>query len=71
MQQRVRSLESLPLRCEVVPEAVDIELPFEYRHLISGNYRIIYRVEETRVLVTRVIHAARLLTEEMLQEQPS
>lgn len=64
-----RSLRSLPRRCEVIPEAEEIGL--ERRHLIHANYRISYRVEGRRVRVLRVIHAARRLTRQMLQEEPS
>jgi toxin ParE1/3/4 len=62
----IRSLRSLPERFERVPE--DELLIFDCRHIIHGNYRILYRVEERRVRVLRVIHAARLLTPEMLRE---
>jgi plasmid stabilization system protein ParE len=68
-ERRVFSLGSLPLRFEVIPEASEEDFEFEYRHLIFGNYRIVYRVEETRVLVVRVIHAARLLSPEMLRDE--
>lgn len=65
-QRHVLSLRSLPLRYEVIPEIAEGDFEFPYRHLVFGNYRIIYRVEETLVLIVRVIHAARLLTPEMV-----
>jgi toxin ParE1/3/4 len=61
----IRSLRTLPERYERVPE--DELLTFDCRHIIYGNYRIIYRVEEKQVRVMRVIHSARRLTPEMLQ----
>jgi plasmid stabilization system protein ParE len=63
-----RSLRSLPERFEVIPEADSLDL--DYRHLLFGNYRIFYRVEERRVRVMRVIHAARQLTAEMFEGEP-
>ena len=62
--RRIRSLKSMPLRHEVIPEAE--ELSVDYRHIIFGNYRALYRVEGDRVLILRVIHAARLLDQSML-----
>jgi plasmid stabilization system protein ParE len=62
----IRSLRTLPERYERVPE--DELLTFDCRHVPYGNYRIVYRVEDRRVRVLRVIHAARLLTPEMLRE---
>ena len=49
----------MPQRHEVIPEAIDLGV--EYRHVISGNYRTLYRIENDRVIVLRVIHASRLL----------
>jgi plasmid stabilization system protein ParE len=52
-------LRYLPYRYEIVPDAEDIGRP--WRHIIFGNYRIIYRVDGNRVSILRVVHAARLL----------
>lgn len=41
-----------------VPEADDDTI----REILFGNYRIFYRIEESRVLVLMVIHGARDLT---------
>jgi plasmid stabilization system protein ParE len=54
-----RSLNSFPERFETLPEGE--EVASDYRQVLYGNYRIIYRVETKRVIVVRVIHAARLL----------
>ena len=62
--RQIRSLKTMPLRHEVIPEARDLGV--EYRHIISGNYRTLYRVEGDRVIVVRVIHAARLLDQSLL-----
>ena len=66
MERRIRSLERAPLRCAVIPETA--ELGREYRHLLFGNYRAIYRVEGVAVWVIRVIHGAQLLDTSALEE---
>jgi plasmid stabilization system protein ParE len=52
-------LETFPLAFEVIPESKGWGI--EYRQKLFGNYRIIYRVDDERVIVLRVIHGARLL----------
>ena len=64
IDRKIRSLKSMPHRHEVIPEAQ--ELGVEYRHIISGNYRTIYRIEGERVIVLRVVHASRLLDQSLL-----
>ncbi len=64
----VRSLRSLPYRCEIVSEAEETGL--DLRHLIRGNFRIIYRIDGKRVRVLRVVRASRPLTLRMLLEGP-
>jgi plasmid stabilization system protein ParE len=59
-----RTLKQFPESHEIIPENADIGE--EYRHLIYGNYRVIYRVTRDRVVVVRIIHAARLLERFML-----
>ena len=63
--RHARSLKSQPLRYEVIPEADDLGVAVH--HVIFGNYRLLYRVEEERVLILRVIHAARLLEPRFLE----
>ena len=55
----IGTLEKFPERAPLIPESS--ALGGEYRHLVYGNYRIVYRVEGRKVLILRVIHAARLL----------
>jgi toxin ParE1/3/4 len=69
MLKAAHSLRSLPYRFEIIPEADEIGL--ERRHLIRGNYRIIYRIEERRVRIVRVVRAARQLTRRMLHDEPT
>lgn len=59
LRHQIDRLETVPLRGAVIPESADLGV--EYRHLIHGRYRTIYRVEDDRVLVLRVIHGAQLL----------
>jgi toxin ParE1/3/4 len=54
-----KSLTQNPLQFEVMPEAENVDRP--WRHLLFGNYRIVYRVDENRVTILRVIHGSRLL----------
>jgi toxin ParE1/3/4 len=54
---RVERLEKFPLSGGYIAED-DRKI---YREIIQGNYRVIYRVEEGKVLIVAVYHAARLL----------
>jgi plasmid stabilization system protein ParE len=59
LEKQIASLDSLPLRCPIIPEASF--LGTEYRQLLHGNYRTIFMVEKINVIIMRVIHGARLL----------
>jgi plasmid stabilization system protein ParE len=59
IERQIESLENFPLRCAVIPEVH--EMKEKYRHLIYGAYRTIFRIEEARVIIMRVIHSSRLL----------
>lgn len=59
IEQQVKFLENFPMRCPVIPEA--LELGIDYRHLIYGNYRTIFKIEDMKAIIMRVVHAARLL----------
>jgi plasmid stabilization system protein ParE len=67
MLKAAGSLRTMPFCCEVIPEVE--ELALELRHLILGNYRMIYRIDEKRVRVLRIMHAARRLTRPMLTDE--
>jgi plasmid stabilization system protein ParE len=54
MLRRISSLRRMPFRCEVIPN--DIELQREF----------IFTVERETVIVARVFHAARILTDQHL-----
>lgn len=57
--ERIYRPESFPLRAARIPESSTIG--GDYRHLIFGQYRIIFRIDGKTVKIIRVIHAARLL----------
>ena len=60
--QQIDTLENFPLRCEIIPEAR--QLGEKYRHLIYGKYRTIFRVDDSSVIILRVIHSGRLLDQQ-------
>ena len=59
VERNIGSLERWPRRCAVIPEAANLDV--EYRHLVNGSYRTIFRIAESRVIIVRVIHGAQLL----------
>jgi toxin ParE1/3/4 len=59
LSERMLTLESHPRRCPVVEENRDPKK--EYRHLIQGDYRVVFRIEASRVFIVRVIHGSQLL----------
>ena len=65
LDRQIQALERFPLRCAVIPETT--ELGREYRHLIYGRYRTIFRVDGRVVWIVRVIHGAQLLATEVLE----
>lgn len=56
---RIGFLEKFPGRAPRIPESSAVG--GDYRHLVFGNYRIIFRIKGKTVIVARVIHSARLL----------
>lgn len=57
LRNKLKSLASMPERCPLAPEngfdGVTI------RHLLHGNYRLLFTVETERVIVLQIRHAAR------------
>jgi toxin ParE1/3/4 len=66
LEEHIGTLESFPERCPLVPE--NEILGTAYRHLLFGQYRTIFRIIGAKVIVLRVIHGARLLDTEVLEE---
>lgn len=60
IERQIDSLERFPLKCPVIPESR--ELGKEYRHIIHGNFKTIFKIDGARVIILRVIHGARLLS---------
>jgi plasmid stabilization system protein ParE len=65
LEEQIRTLERFPERCPLVPE--NELLGTEYRHLVYGNYRTIFRIVGHKVIIMRVIHGARLLDTGLLE----
>lgn len=61
---KIDSLERFPERAPIIPETE--ELGRAYRHILHGDYRVIFRIEDDLVLVLRVLHGSRLLDERLL-----
>lgn len=59
LEKSIDGLGTLPLRCSLVPE--NELLGTAYRHLLYGNYRIIFRISGSKVIILRVVHKGRLL----------
>jgi plasmid stabilization system protein ParE len=66
IEKQIHSLEQFPLRCPVTSESY--ELGIEYRHILYGHYRTVFRIESSRVIILRVIHSARLLNLEIFEK---
>ena len=66
LEEQVGTLEHFPERCPLVRE--NELLGTGYRHLVYGNYRTIFKIIESRVIIMRVLHGARLLDMGLLEE---
>ena len=51
MERRINSLETSPMRCPIADESQYFD--YEIRHLILGNYRVLFRID---VLTVKVLH---------------
>jgi plasmid stabilization system protein ParE len=63
---KLRLIKRFPYMYEVIPEAFDLGV--ECRHAPFKSHRIIYTVIDRQVLIMRVIHAHRILRQEMLED---
>ena len=66
LEEQINTLERFPERGPLVRE--NELLGTAYRHLVYGNYRTIFKIIESRVIIMRVLHGARLLDMGMLDE---
>lgn len=62
LRRRLSALATLPRRCPRAPE--DGRHRLEVRHLIYGDYRIIFAIDGQTVLILQLRHGARLPTGE-------
>ena len=65
LEEQIGTLERFPERCPLVPE--NELLGTAYRHLPYGNYRTIFKIVGSRVIILRVLHGARLLDTGILE----
>jgi plasmid stabilization system protein ParE len=65
LEEQIRTLECFPERCPLVPE--NELLDTSYRHLLHGNYRTLFKIVGSRVIILRVLHGARLLDTGILE----
>jgi len=56
--QKAQSLKTFPDRCPKAPEAKTLSV--DVRHLIVGEYRVIFVIEAAAVTVLHIRHGARL-----------
>jgi plasmid stabilization system protein ParE len=67
MEKQLNALEHFPQRCPLIPE--NEHLGTQYRHLLYGDYRTLFRIAGKTVYVVRVIHGARLLDDSFLENR--
>ena len=60
---KIKQLKSLPESGRIVPEINSKD----FRELIYGNYRIIYRVEKTQVSILTIRHGKQILPIDEIQ----
>jgi len=65
LEEQINTLERFPERCQLVQE--NELLGTAYRHLVYGNYRSIFKIIGSRVIIMRVLHGARLLDAGLLE----
>jgi toxin ParE1/3/4 len=66
LEEQIGTLENFPERCQLVPE--NELLGTAYRHLVYGNYRIIFKIVGARVIILRVVHGSKLLDIGLLED---
>jgi toxin ParE1/3/4 len=65
LEGQINTLEHFPQRCPLVRE--NELLGTAYHHLVYGNYRTIFKITGSRVIIMRVLHGARLLDMGLLE----
>lgn len=59
LTKQINTLKSFPLRCATIPE--NEILKTNYRQLIYKQYRTIFRIDENKIYILRILHGAKLL----------
>ncbi len=59
--ERLKKIPSFPKGGRMIPEIGEPSL----REILIGSYRLMYRLEEKRAVVLRVLHGKRLFPEEI------
>ncbi|MFC2159112.1 type II toxin-antitoxin system RelE/ParE family toxin [Actinomycetota bacterium] len=59
IKSQIASLKEFPLRCSIIPGTGDIGI--DYRHIIYGDYRTVFKIRDDAVFIMRVFHCSRLL----------
>lgn len=62
LRERLKALRTLPRRCPRAPE--DGRRGLEIRHLVHGDYRVIFAIIDDTVAILQVRHSARLPMED-------
>ncbi len=65
LERQVKTLEYFPRRCSLIPE--NEILKTEYRQLIYGDYRTIFKIHKSFIYVLRIVHGSRLLEDSSLE----
>ena len=67
LEGKVKKLKDLPERGRVVPE-LEKQNIVEYRELIEGNYRIIYSIQDTTVIIHTILDGRRDIEEILINK---
>ncbi len=59
IERQIATLEQYPERGPSIPE--NVVLGTDYRHILYGDYRTLFKISQKTVYILRVIHGSRLL----------
>jgi len=71
-QIQVERIQAAALKLSRFPESGRVvpEFPSEqWREVLTGNYRLIYRISEDKIKILAVVHGQRLLRETMISRE--
>jgi len=67
LEARVQELHELPARGRIIPELAQQNI-LEYRELIEGDYRIIYVIQDSLVVIHAILDSRRNLEELLMKK---